>query len=163
MPNTVRAGVYEEHRKRFNPFRAPKPLPILIPSNLAPKRIFSCGRVQRIGLRYPPHQLLFNEIAGFEPAPGRISWNTLPLATPTSLLDSTTSPLQTRKHEKVDISWHPSSCRAAMKRSIKKIAGFFSGEGGAIVESVKRWMKGEEEEEDARYGIVASGRQSSGK
>ena len=58
----------------------------------------------------------------FKPAPGRTSWNTVPLTTPTSLFDS---PLQTRKITwRPFIYYQPSSKREAMKRSLKKIAGF---------------------------------------
>ena len=51
----------------------------------------------------------------------------VPLATPTSWFDSTTSPRQTRKHMMIAFSCHPSPSRSAMKRSLKKAAGFGGG------------------------------------
>ena len=60
-----------------------------------------------------------------KPAPGRISWNAVAPATSMSSFDS---PLQPRKCTKIfSPSHHHSSCRAAVKRSLKEIAGFGGG------------------------------------
>ena len=81
-------------------------------------------------------QTFFNEIAGvLKPAPGRISWNTMPRATSMSSFDS---PLQPRIYIKIFSSLHHSSCRAVHETFVKENRLF--GEG-AIVESVKRAKK----------------------
>ena len=66
-----------------------------------------------------------------KPDPGRISSNTVLLTTSMSSFDS---PLQPKKYINIFSSWHHSSCRAAMKRLSKKIAGL----GGAIVVRISR-------------------------
>ena len=62
-----------------------------------------------------------------KPAPGRISCKTVPIAPPDAVL---------RKQENVVINsfslWQPSSCRAAMKRWLTKIAGFGEGAIGRV-------------------------------
>ena len=75
---------------------------------------------------YSPHNFSLTKSPVLKPAPGRISWNTAPLAAPTSSFDR---PLQTRKSLRMLFSLHPSSCLAAMKRSLMKITGSERGYG----------------------------------
>ena len=82
-------------------------------------------RIHKNGLRpshstVPPSNFALTKSPVLKPAPGRIFLNTLPLAIPTSSVDG---PSQPRKHMKIFSSYHHSSCRAAMKRSLNKIAG----------------------------------------
>ena len=71
-----------------------------------------------------PPNFSFTKSPILKPAPGRISLNTVPLATLTSLLDR---PLLTRKRLGMRFSWHPFSCRAAIERSLKNFAGLGGG------------------------------------
>ena len=67
------------------------------------------------------HQLFFNEIDGFEA-------NSRPyLLKCDAPCRSFDSPSQTTEYFKILFSWHPSSCRAAMKRSSKTSAASGGG------------------------------------
>ena len=67
-----------------------------------------------------------------KPASGCKSFNMVSLEIPKPLFDR---PLHTTQYLKTFCSWHPSSCRAARKRSLQKIAGF---EGGYIYSLIKK-------------------------
>ena len=98
--------------------------------------VFCCARSSGKSTKYiesfygsPPNfPLTRNRRFQNQRSPGRISRNTMTLDTTPSPTSSIDRPLHTRKHiDTLVFQLYPSLCRAAMKRSLNKIAVFWGG------------------------------------